>query len=51
MIKFSLITITMEIGQGVVTHLFYFFFFLIMIIKIYNIINKQRLLIEINESI
>lgn len=27
MIKFSLITITMEIGQGVVTHLFYFFFF------------------------
>lgn len=27
MIKFSLITITMEIGHGVVTHLFYFFFF------------------------
>lgn len=50
MIKFSLITITIEIGQGVVLHI-YSIFFLIMIIKIYNIINKERLLIEINESI
>lgn len=51
MIKFSLIIITMEIGQGVVLHIYSMFFFLIMIIKMYNIINKERLLIEINESI